>query len=97
MRKAFRHIVLGLLLVASTLAASTSAMAGQDCYCKNRDGKQHAIGEVACVTVDGKSYLAQCEMNLNVPSWAKLQEGCAVTQRSQLQQSAWHQQPITVR
>lgn len=98
MRKASRHIVLGLLLVASTSTVSAPAMAGQDCYCKSRDGKQHAIGEVACMTVDGKSYLAQCEMNLNVTSWSKLQEGCPVTQRSPWQQSAWHHpQPIVVR
>ncbi|KEA07101.1 hypothetical protein CN09_09035 [Rhizobium rhizogenes] len=97
MRKAFRHIVLGLPLVVSAMIASVPALAGQDCYCKNSDGKQHAIGEIACMTVDGKSYLAQCEMNLNVTSWSKLQEGCPVTQRSLWQQSAWHPQPIVLR
>jgi hypothetical protein len=97
MRKASRHIVLGLSLVVIAVIANAPALAGQDCYCKNRDGKLHTVGEVACVTVDGKSYLAQCEMNLNVTSWSKLQDGCPITERSLWQQSAWHPQPITVR
>ncbi|MEZ2221075.1 hypothetical protein [Rhizobium sp. RCC_161_2] len=97
MRKAFRHIVLELSLVVSAVIVTAPALAGQDCYCKNSDGKQHAIGEVACMTVGDKSYLAQCEMNLNVTSWSKLQEGCPVTQRSPGQQSAWHPQAIAVR
>ncbi|WFU10228.1 hypothetical protein QA646_05035 [Rhizobium sp. CB3090] len=94
MRREFRHIVSGLSLA---VMASTPALAGQDCYCKNTDGKLHAVGEVACMTVDGKSYLAQCEMNLNVTSWAKLQDGCPVTERWPLLQSAWRPQPIAVR
>lgn len=97
MRKTSRYTVLGLPLVAIAVITSGSALAGENCYCKNTDGKQHAVGEVACMTVDGKSYLAQCEMNLNVTSWSKLQEGCPVTQRSLWQQSAWHAAPIALR
>ncbi|MEF0939075.1 hypothetical protein [Rhizobium sp. BR 362] len=97
MRRAFRHIVLGLSLVVIALIASAPALGGKDCYCKNTDGKLHAVGEIACLTVDGKSYLAQCEMNLNVTSWSKLQDGCPVTERSPWQQSAWRPQPIAVR
>ncbi|TXI04785.1 MAG: hypothetical protein E6Q76_11960 [Rhizobium sp.] len=85
-----RHVVLGLPLVVIAAIASVPALAGQNCYCKNTDGRQHAVGEVACMTVGGKSYLAQCEMNLNVTSWAKLQDGCPVTERAPLRQSAWH-------
>jgi len=97
MRSVFRHIVLGLPLVVIAVIAGAPVLAGQDCYCKNSDGKQHAVGDVTCVTVGGKSYLAQCEMNLNVTSWSKLQDGCPITERSLGQQSAWHPQPISVR
>ncbi|ENN86000.1 hypothetical protein RHSP_15692 [Rhizobium freirei PRF 81] len=96
MRAMSRHAMLALPFVVITVTASAPALAGENCYCKNTDGKQHAVGEVACMTVGGKSYLAQCEMNLNVTSWSKLQEGCPVTERSAWQQSAWHKQPIAV-
>ncbi|MDL2410841.1 hypothetical protein PY650_35995 [Rhizobium calliandrae] len=94
MREALGAIVVGLSFVA---VASAPAMAGQNCYCKSKDGTLHPIGAVACMTVDGKSYLARCQMNLNVTSWSKLQEGCPVTEISPWQQSAWHLQPIAVR
>lgn len=97
MRDISRHVVLGLPLIVIAVIASASALAGENCYCKNADGKQHAVGEVACMTVGDKSYLAQCEMNLNVTSWAKLQDGCPVTEKLSLQQSAWHAAPIAVR
>ncbi|AYG58843.1 hypothetical protein QD460_31865 [Rhizobium jaguaris] len=97
MRKAPRHLVLGLSFAAIAVIASAPAMAGQNCYCKNKDGTLHAVGELACMTVDGKSYLAQCQMNLNVTSWSKLQDGCPVTERSPWQQSAWHSQPTVLR
>ncbi|MGV1792681.1 hypothetical protein [Rhizobium sp. A37_96] len=96
MHEISRHVVLGLPLVVIAVIASVPALAGENCYCKNTDGKQHAVGEVACMTVGGKSYLAQCEMNLNVTSWSKLQDGCPVTERSLWRQSAWQPAPVTV-
>ncbi|TIX89466.1 hypothetical protein [Rhizobium sp. P44RR-XXIV] len=97
MHRISRHVVLGLPLVVIAVIVSVSALAGENCYCKNTDGKQHAVGEVACMTVGGKSYLAQCEMNLNVTSWSKLQEGCPVTRSGFKQQSIWHPQLIAIR
>lgn len=96
MHEISRHVVLGLPLVVIAAIASVPAFAGENCYCKNTDGKQHAVGEVACMTVGGRSYLAQCEMNLNVTSWSKLQDGCPVTERSLWRQSAWLPAPATV-
>ncbi|MDL2400779.1 hypothetical protein [Rhizobium mayense] len=94
MSEALRPIVLGLSFVA---IASAPAMAGQNCYCKSKDGTLHQVGEIACMNVDGKSYLARCQMNLNVTSWSKLQDGCPVTERSPWEPSAGHPQPIVVR
>ncbi|MHB0954411.1 MAG: hypothetical protein ACYC10_21160 [Allorhizobium sp.] len=51
----------------------------QDCTCRNRDGKKYELGRVICLDVDGRRYLARCEMNLNVTTWTKLQEGCPIS------------------
>jgi hypothetical protein len=59
-----------------------------DCACVNRDGVRHDLGEVACLRVDGRSYLAECEMNLNVTSWKKIADDCPEA-RIVPQQSLW--------
>lgn len=51
-----------------------------NCKCRNR-GVMFELGQVSCLRVDGGSYLARCEMKLNVSSWTKVQEGCPVTKR----------------
>ena len=47
-----------------------------DCACVNRDGHRFELGQVACLTVDGHSYMAECDMNLNVMSWRKVADSC---------------------
>lgn len=34
------------------------------------------MGETICLQVDGRMFMAQCQMSLNVPMWRKVQEGC---------------------
>jgi len=49
------------------------------------------LGQTSCLRVDGGSYLARCEMKLNVSSWTKIQDGCPVTQRVEsISSSAYH-------
>lgn len=48
------------------------------CTCRNRDGTRYEHGALVCLNVDGRKYLARCEMALNVPNWKKVQEGCPV-------------------
>lgn len=43
------------------------------------------LGQTSCLRVDGGSYLARCEMKLNVSSWTRIQDGCPVTERMQQQ------------
>lgn len=65
-----------------SLAFALGAAAGADahnCTCRNRDGSRYQLGQVACLHVDGKSFLARCEMKLNVSSWTKVQDGCPVS------------------
>ena len=89
MRKSSGRIILGLAVVAVAAFTSTSALAGTNCVCRSSDGRDVQVGKVACVKVGDRSYLAQCEMNLNVTTWSKLQDGCPVTQQTLLKQSTW--------
>lgn len=47
-----------------------------DCYCTDTTGGKVDVGEMACLQVDGKMFMAQCDMSLNVPIWRKVSEGC---------------------
>lgn len=70
-----------MLLVAAVLVVPDWAAAGPPdarCTCRNRDGSKHALGAVVCLSVDGRKFLARCEMVLNVSSWQKVQDGCPV-------------------
>lgn len=74
-----RRILLGMIAaVAALLAAEIGYAAPPDsrCSCRNRDGSKYELGQVACLRVDGRAYLARCEMELNVTTWKKLRDGC---------------------
>ncbi|WEZ83734.1 hypothetical protein P6U16_02715 [Rhizobium sp. 32-5/1] len=47
-----------------------------NCTCRNRDGSKHEIGETVCIRAGDTAYLARCEMDLNVTTWRRLQDGC---------------------
>ncbi|GHB36403.1 hypothetical protein GCM10007094_27540 [Pseudovibrio japonicus] len=49
-----------------------------DCYCTNR-GIRIELGDFSCLYVDGTTYLAQCQMALNNPTWRKIQDGCSTS------------------
>jgi hypothetical protein len=70
----------GLLVPGLALALVPALADAHNCKCRNR-GVMFELGETSCLNVDGGSYLAVCEMKLNVSSWTKLQDGCPVTQR----------------
>lgn len=73
-----RTILWGMTAAVAFLAAAESLAAPPDhgCTCRNRDGSKYELGQVACLRVDGGTYLARCEMNLNVTTWKKLRDGC---------------------
>ena len=67
------------ILMASALVAFAPAIAdAHNCKCRNR-GVHFELGETSCLHVDGRHYLARCEMKLNVSSWTEVQDGCPVT------------------
>ena len=47
-----------------------------DCYCTDTAGARVELGETICLQVDGRMFMAQCQMSLNVPMWREVSEGC---------------------
>ena len=76
-------------ILVSTLFAVTSlaGLADQanvnwpDCYCTDTSGARVELGETVCLTVDGRTYKARCEMMLNNPMWREIGSSCAVSQQ----------------
>ena len=48
----------------------------RDCYCTDTQGRRIELGETICLMVDGRMFMAQCEMSLNVPMWREVRQGC---------------------
>ncbi len=47
-----------------------------ECYCTDRSGARVELGETICMQVDGRMFMAQCQMSLNVPMWREVEQGC---------------------
>ena len=70
-------LILGLVL--GPLPALADAKIGGktvDCYCTDSSGGRVELGETICLRVDGRMFMAQCQMSLNVPMWREVQQGC---------------------
>ena len=48
----------------------------RDCYCTDSTGARVELGETICLRVDGRMFMAQCQMSLNVPMWREVADGC---------------------
>lgn len=73
-----------LLAFALPVAADVTSPSGKtvDCYCTDRSGGRVEMGEMVCLQVDGKMFMAQCQMSLNSPMWRRVSEGCATSSLS---------------
>ncbi|UWR23833.1 hypothetical protein [Sulfitobacter sp. S190] len=71
---------IALLLALMPLPALADVLTPQgktiDCYCTDSGGARIELGETICLQVDGRMFMAQCQMSLNVPMWRETQEGC---------------------
>lgn len=47
-----------------------------DCYCTDTSGSRVELGETICLRVDGRMFMARCEMALNNPIWRDTGQGC---------------------
>ena len=70
--------LLALGLVAGPALADVKGPNGKtiDCYCTDKSGSRIELGQTVCLQVDGRMFMAQCQMSLNVPMWRELQQGC---------------------
>ncbi len=67
-----------VLILAATPALPDAKIGGKtvDCYCTNSTGGRVELGETICLQVDGRMFMAQCQMSLNVPMWREVAQGC---------------------
>lgn len=67
-----------ILLIAGSPVLADVKSNGKtiDCYCTDRQGERVELGEMTCLRVDGRMFMAQCQMSLNVPMWREISEGC---------------------
>ncbi len=68
-----------ILLIALPVFGPVQAAAQAktvDCYCTNKSGARLELGEMTCIAVDGRMFMAQCQMSLNVPMWREISDGC---------------------
>ena len=70
--------LISTLILAATPALADGMYNGKavDCYCTDSKGERVELGEKICLHVDGKSFMAQCQMSLNNPMWRKVSDGC---------------------
>ena len=47
-----------------------------ECFCTDRTGGRVELGQTICLMVDGRAYLARCEMSQNVPAWRDTGSDC---------------------
>ncbi len=78
-----RHLIFAIcgamgpvLATGSALADATIGGKTVDCYCTDKSGARVELGESICLNVDGRMFMAQCQMSLNVPMWREISRGC---------------------
>jgi hypothetical protein len=78
------------LFCAPALPGATAQTKTTDCYCTDKSGSRVELGEMTCLHVDGKMFMAQCQMSLNVPMWRKITDGCLSSSLPQSSQPTLH-------
>ena len=72
-----RAVLISLSLASPALADVTSPSGKTvECFCTDRGGSRIELGQTICMQVDGRLFMAQCQMSLNVPMWREVREGC---------------------
>lgn len=71
-----------LILLASTASAEGFSGYGTDCYCTDADRNRVEMGEQRCLTISGRSFLAECQMSQNVPMWREIGDVCPLSSQN---------------
>lgn len=72
-------VVVGALLGSALSASAASAGTDIACHCV-ANGTTYGLGQVICLKLGTKPFMARCEQVLNNTSWKKLQDGCPSAQ-----------------
>lgn len=67
----FLCLLPGPLVADATIGGKT-----MECYCTDRQGMRVELGQETCLYVDGRAFMALCDMSLNVPIWRDTGRGC---------------------
>ncbi len=77
MRNALPALMAAVSAVMIAPAPAPAQSAGAlDCYCTDSSGARVELGEMICLSVGGRSFMAQCQMSLNVPMWREVGQIC---------------------
>jgi hypothetical protein len=66
-------VAIAIICMASALAFPLGAEPRCSCVANGRD---YELGETACLSVGGRTFLAQCARVLNNTSWKKIADEC---------------------
>ncbi|CUH83239.1 hypothetical protein [Thalassovita mediterranea] len=90
MRRFLIPVLIPVLSLATLAGAANQVWAQSntqktvECYCTNREGARVELGQRICLVVDGRMFMAECQMSLNVPMWRELGEGCLTSALPQM-------------
>ena len=74
--------LLFLILAIQPVVEKPFLASQPDCYCTDQQGKRVELGETICLTVDGRSFQALCDMSLNNPIWRDTGDLCPMSHMS---------------
>ncbi len=68
-------------LISTAGFADVTAPNGRviDCFCTDKSGSRQELGQEICLFVDGRAFMARCEMSLNVPMWRETGAACVTS------------------
>ena len=66
---------------AAALAEPEKVNRALDCYCTDSNGQRVELGQVTCLFVDGRAFMAKCDMSLNNPTWRETGDDCILAYR----------------
>lgn len=90
-------VILGLLAPPALADVTTPSGRTIECYCTDSTGGRVEMGEEICLFVDGRAFIARCEMALNNPIWRDTGKACVSSELHQGLQPALDPAPVDAR